>query len=285
MRSWPKHPSIYEINGWVWLGEQGRKAGRALTLASLPDREWDAIATLSFDAVWLMGVWERSPAGIAIANRNESLLGDFRRALPDFRAEDNVGSPYCVRRYAVDAHLGGRDGLAQAREALARRGIRLVLDFVPNHVAPDHPWVSEHPEYFIWGSAEDRARDPALFFEDGGQVFACGCDRTFPPGPTCSSSMPSSRQLRAAVIETLRDIAGQCDAVRCDMAMLVMSAVFEHTWGDRAGARPQTDYWSELIPAVKAKYPEFKVIAEAYWDLEWALQQQGFDYCVLGSPS
>jgi hypothetical protein len=279
VRPWPKHPSIYEINAWVWLGEQSRKAGRVLTLASVPDREWDAIAALGFDAVWLMGVWERSPAGIALANRNESLLGDFRRALPDFRADDNVGSPYCVRRYVVDAHLGGREGLAKAREALSRRGVRLVLDFVPNHVAPDHPWVSEHPDYFIRGSAEDRARDPASFLEAGGRVFACGRDPYFPAWPDVLQLNAFEPRLRAAVIETMHDIAGQCDAVRCDMAMLMTNAVFERTWSSRAGAKPRTDYWSELIPGVKAKYPEFKFIAEAYWDLEWALQQQGFDYC------
>src|SRR5262245_60254114 len=140
MTQWPAHPSLYEINTWVWLDELSRKAGRTLTLASVPDTEWDPIAALGFDAVWLMGVWERSPAGIAIANRNSSLLADWRHALPDFRAADNVGSAYCIRRYRVDEHLGGPGGLAAARQALAKRGLRLVLDFVPNHVAPDHPW-------------------------------------------------------------------------------------------------------------------------------------------------
>ncbi len=67
--------------------------------------------------------------------------------------------------------------------------------------------------------------------------------------------------------------------VRCDMAMLMMSDVFERTWGFRAGARPAEDYWPSLIPAVRLQHPEFRFLAEAYWDLEWALQQQGFDYC------
>ena len=132
------------------------------------------MAAHGFDAVWFMGVWERSPAGIGIAMQNEGLLEDFRRTLPDFLPEDNVGSPYCVRHYVVDEHLGGREGLAVARGELARRGLRLILDFVPNHVAPDHPWVFEHPEYFIRGDAENLRREPAAFFEVGGNVFACG---------------------------------------------------------------------------------------------------------------
>jgi len=104
-------------------------------LGTVPAKEWDAIAAPGFDAVWFMGVWERSPAGIEISMRNAGLLEDFRRALPDFTAEDNVGSPYCVRRYVVDGHLGGPRGLATARGMLAGRGLRLILDFVPNHVA------------------------------------------------------------------------------------------------------------------------------------------------------
>jgi hypothetical protein len=109
-----------------------------------------------------MGVWERSPAGVAIANKNKGLLDDFRRALPDFEAEDNVGSPYCIRSYVVDKHLGGPKGLATARRQLAKRGMKLLLDFVPNHVAPDHPWVTEHPECFVGGNADDARNDPAF---------------------------------------------------------------------------------------------------------------------------
>src|SRR5262249_19947259 len=81
------------------------------------------------------GVWERSPAGIAIALQNEGLMEDFRRALPDVTEEDIVGSPYCIRDYTVAAHLGGAEGLAAAREALAQRGLGLILHLVPNHVA------------------------------------------------------------------------------------------------------------------------------------------------------
>jgi len=139
MSTWPRYPIIYEINTWVWLAELSAKAGRSVDLGSVPSAEWDTIVAYGFDAVWLMGMWERSPAGISIANRNQSLLSDFRRALPDFRPEDNVGSPYCIRGYVIDQHLGGRAGLAQARRELARRKVRLLLDFVPNHVAPDHP--------------------------------------------------------------------------------------------------------------------------------------------------
>jgi len=279
MKSWPKHPVIYEINTWVWLRELSQKHQSAVNLATVPEQEWDAIGALGFDAVWFMGVWQRSPAGIAISMRNPGLLEDFRRALSDFVTEDNVGSPYCVRDYVVDEHLGGAKGLAVARSMLRERGVRLILDFVPNHVAPDHPWVSTHPEYFIQGNTDDAKNDPASFVEAAGKVFACGRDPYFPAWPDVLQLNAFQPPLRQAVIETVLEIARQCDGIRCDMAMLMLNNIFERTWGARAGARPVDDYWPTLIAAVKGQYREFRFIAEAYWDLEWELQQQGFDFC------
>src|SRR5512143_1226566 len=279
MRVWPKHPVIYEINTWVWLHELGLKYQKQLDLSTVPEQEWDAIAAHGFSALWFMGVWERSPAGIEIAMRNKGLLEDFRRALPDFSSEDNVGSPYCVRRYVVDDRLGGPKGLAAARSMLRKRGLRLILDFVPNHVAPDHPWVLEHPEYFVQGNADDARNNPASFVAAGGKVFACGRDPYFPAWPDVLQLNAFQPGLRQAVIETLSDIARQCDGVRCDMAMLLLNQIFQRTWGNRAGQAPATEYWVDVISAIKKPQPDFLFMAEAYWNLEWELQQQGFDYC------
>ena len=279
MRPWPRHPVIYEVNTWAWLGDLSRDQQRHIDLGTVPDQEWDAIASRGFDAVWFMGVWERSPAGIAISMRNDGLLRDFRRALPDFSPEDNVGSPYCVRRYVVDSHLGGAKGLAVARRALSQRGLRLILDFVPNHVAPDHPWVSHHPDYLVQGSRDDVRNAPGSFIEVAGTVFACGRDPYFPAWPDVLQLNAFHPGLRQAAIETISQIAEQCDGIRCDMAMLVLNDIFERTWAGRAGSKPVNDYWTTVIPAIKDGHPAFKFIAEAYWDLEWELQQQGFDFC------
>ena len=273
------HPFIYEINTWVWLDELSAREGTPIDLERVPPSEWDAVAARGFDVVWLMGVWERSPAGIAIALENEGLLESFRRALPDVRTEDVVGSPYCIRGYTVDAHLGGPSGLAAARAALAERGVGLMLDFVPNHGAPDHPWTGAHPEYFVHGSEEELAHDPASFVRAGGHILANGRDPYFPAWPDVVQLNAFSPDLRAATIETLSSIAAQCDGVRCDLAMLMLNDTFERTWGERAGPRPEADYWATVIPAVKRVEPEFVFMAEAYWDLEWTLQAQGFDYC------
>ena len=199
--------------------------------------------------------------------------------MPDYRPQDVVGSPYCVRAYEVDPRLGGRDGLARARAALARHGLGLILDFVPNHVAPDHPWTRTNPELFVRGTSQELEDDPGSFVAIDGSVLARGRDPYFPAWPDVVQLNAFAPALRTTVIATLRDIAEQCDGVRCDMAMLMMNDVFSRTWGARVGAPPAEDYWPTVIPAVRDAHPGFRFIAEAYWDLEWALQQQGFDFC------
>ena len=211
MKSWPKYPAVYEINTFVWLNELSEKHKRQISLGQVPLEEWDYIGSLGFDAVWFMGVWERSPAGREITLWNSSLMSEFKRVLPDFSENDLAGSAYCVKNYVVDRMIGGPEGLAHARDMLARRGLRLILDFVPNHVAPDHWWVASHPEYFVRGTDEDLIRDPASFIKSGTDVIALGRDPYFPAWPDVVQLNAFSLDLRKAVIGTLTEIAEQCD--------------------------------------------------------------------------
>src|SRR5262249_9830519 len=167
--------------------------------------------------------------------------------------------------FVVDEHLGGRDGLTAARAALAGRGVRLLLDFVPNHVAPDHPWTETNPEYFVPGI--DGAR------------YAAGRDPYFPPWDDTVQVNAFSMALRRAAADTVLDIAQQCDGVRCDMAMLLLNRIFSSTWGERVGMAPPDEYWTQVISAVRQVQPDFVFIAEAYWDLEHDLQELDFDFC------
>jgi len=276
---WQRYPTIYEINTWVWLNELSANYKLPLDLSTVPSTEWDAIASFGFDAVWLMGAWERSPSGVAISNTNANLQRDFQQALPDFHAEDNVGSPYCVRRYIVDQRLGGPHGLVAARRELSKRGMKLVLDFVPNHVAPDHPWVIEHPDFLVQGSTDEIKRRPESYFQTGDKILACGRDPFFPAWPDVLQLNCYNADLRSAIVQILLQIAEQCDGVRCDMAMLVLNTIFGRTWAEAVGMVPTGDFWVEIISAIKSVHPDFVFIAEAYWGLEWTLQQQGFDFC------
>jgi hypothetical protein len=90
---WPARPVIYEVNTAVWLTELSRARGRRLTLAEASPPDWDSVTPRGVDAVWLMGVWARSPAGVVLAKANSDLQASFRAALPDIRGEDVMGSP------------------------------------------------------------------------------------------------------------------------------------------------------------------------------------------------
>ena len=280
------HPVLYEVNVRVLLREIAAREGKRVTLANLPGDIMAGWASLGIDAVWLMGIWPSGPAGIAIATREESLRSAYHAILPDFTDGDVGGSPYAVHAYDVPESLGGAAGLAALRAGLAARGIGLVLDFVPNHTANDHAWVSGHPEYYVQGTAQDVQERPDIFFRvksRGGPVtLAMGRDPSFAGWTDTAQLNVMHAAARRAMIGELEKISGMCDGVRCDMAMLVMSDVFARTWGDHAapagGETASGEFWTEAIDAVRARAPGFLFLAEAYWNMEWDLQQLGFDY-------
>ncbi len=280
MKPWPKHPVIYEINTWVWLRELSAQVRGRRGPGDVPAQEWDAMAAHGFDAVWLMGVWERSPAGIAISMQNSGPARGFQAGPSRLLGRRQ-------RRLAVlRAPLRGRCAPRRAGRAWpqpARRSPRAACAWCSTSCrTTSHRTTrgsSSTPSTSFRGVPTTSTHDPASFVEADGKVFACGRDPYFPAWPDVLQLNAFQPGLRQAVVETVSDIAGQCDAIRCDMAMLLLNDIFERTWGARAGARPADDYWRTVIPAVKSAHPDFKFIAEAYWDLEWELQQQGFDAC------
>ncbi|MCB9450798.1 MAG: alpha-amylase [Anaerolineaceae bacterium] len=277
---WPEKPIIYEINTWVWLDSLSRGYNWPVTLENLPDHVLDEIVDTGCNVVWLMGIWWRSPAARASANK---YVSEYRSALPDLTHDDVIGSPYAIGAYQVDENLGGAHGLAKFRQRLRERGILLILDFVPNHVATDHAWVRVHPEFLVLGSPSDLKKAPGNYFSARsatGQliVVAHGRDPYFPGWIDTTQLNAFHKGLRAMVTNTLLDIAAQCDGVRCDMAMLMLNEVFKRTWGDHVASAPDTEFWTDIIPAVQAQYPDFHFIAEVYWGMEARLQGLGFNY-------
>jgi hypothetical protein len=139
--------------------------------------------------------------------------------------------------------------------------------------------VASRPGCLLAGGEQELAEHPEAFIRTAGGVFANGRDPYFPPWPDVVQLNAFSSELRDAVAETLVAVGSQCDGLRCDMAMLMTNEVFARTWGDRAGPAPETDYWPQLIGRVKSAHPDLLFMAEAYWDVEWTLQQQGLDLC------
>lgn len=270
---------LYQINTRVVLREIAPQA----TLDDLPDATLDTLATKGIEYVWMLGVWQTGPAGRAVSRSQQEWVQGYRVLLPDLREDDITGSPYAVFRYDTNPDFGGDAALARLRQRLRKRGLKLILDLVPNHVALDHPWVKEHPEWFLHGSAHDLAREPRNWIRLGEHVLAHGRDPYFPGWPDTVQLNWFHPGLRQAMLGEIRRIAGRCDGVRCDMAMLLLPNVFRQTWGEitqpRDGTRPdESDFWPSAIAKIRAEHPGFIFLAEVYWDLEWTLQQQGFDY-------
>lgn len=272
-----RYPSLYQINTRVWLTELSQTLGRPATLDDIPDAELDRLVETGFDWVWFLSVWQTGPAGQRISRSNPEWRKEFQETLPDLRDEDIPGSGFAITGYTVHSVLGGDAALARLRKRLRKRGLRLLLDFVPNHTGLDHPWVEDHPEYYISGTELDLARAPQNYTwvkrKRGDLLLAYGRDPYFAGWPDTLQLNYGNPATQEAMIGELRKIAGQCDGVRCDMAMLVLPDVFERTWGVRTEL-----FWPKATQRVREKVPDFCFMAEVYWDLEWTLQQQGFDY-------
>jgi len=273
------HPHLYEINTWAWLEELSVRAGREMKLADVPEEEWDVLADRGFDIVWLMGVWERSAEARRIA-LEPSNTGGYAGALPGWTPKDVVGSPYAVAQYAPDPRIGGWNDVDRVREKMHARGLALFLDFVGNHTALDHPWVREHPEFYVQGTEQDFKSDPLSFYRvetaSGTFFIANGRDPYFPPWTDTAQVNIFNPEFRAVFINRLGIIASHCDGLRCDMAMLQLSDIFEKVWGRLLGQAkaPEAEFWAE---AHKAQ-PNLVLLAEAYWGTEQRLLDLGFEF-------
>lgn len=273
----PRYPLLYQVNTRVWLTNLSRRLGWRATLDDVPNEALDRLARLGFDWLWLLSVWQTGAAGREVSRRHPGWRHEYEETLPDLTEDDIGGSGFAITSYTVSPALGGDAALARLRERLRERNLRLMLDFVPNHTALDHPWVERHPEYYIAGTEEDLARAPENYvrvpIRGGERILAHGRDPYFSGWPDTLQLNYANRAAQDAMIAELTRIAGQCDGVRCDMAMLVLPDVFSHTWGRQA-----EPFWLRAIAHVRSRVPSFRLMAEVYWDLEWHLQQLGFDY-------
>ena len=274
------HPHLYEINTWAWLVELSARLGSQITLAEVPDAEWDSLAQLGFNIVWLMGVWQRSPESRRIKIENPQNHPEFEAALPGWTPSDAIGSPYSIVQYVPDPHIGTWASLDAVREKLHARGMALFLDFVGNHTALDCPWTRDHPEFYIQGTREQYDQNPSAFYQvepsAGAKYLAFGKDPYFPPWDDVAQLNHFQPALRAAQLDVLRTIAAHCDGIRCDMAMLLLNDIFAKVWGASIGglAQPAKEFWAEAHAVV----PDLVLLAEAYWGTEARLLELGFSF-------
>jgi hypothetical protein len=271
------NPSLYQINTRVWLNQLSRQIGRPATLDDIPDAELDELANLGFHWVYFLSVWQTGQAARQVSRTNPQWLAEYGELLPDLQEEDICGSGFAILSYTLNTRLGEAAALTRLRDRLHQRGLKLMLDFVPNHTAPDHPWVQEHPEYYVSGTEALLAEQPQNYIKidlpQGSTILAYGRDPYFDGWPDTLQLNYGNPALQTAMSNELLKISQWCDGLRCDMAMLVLPEIFQRTW--EIDSEP---FWPKAIPQVRQAHPDFLFMAEVYWDLEWTLQQQGFDY-------
>lgn len=273
------HPLLYQINTRCWLRELSDATRHTITLAEVPEAEFAHWRKLGFTHLWLMGVWATGPKCNAMAIAEPNLRRAYDEIIPGWQAEDVGGSPYAIADYHVPRALGGDAGLKEFREKLHAHGMKLILDFVPNHLGLDHAWLREQPDLFVQSSVET----PGTFAQDtvrGWRWLAHGKDPHFFPWNDTVQLDYRLGTTRRAMRELLLSVAARCDGVRCDMAMLLLNDVFPQTWAHLpvAAEMPTGEFWADAIPAVKSAQPEFLFLAEVYWGLEDRLRGLGFDY-------
>jgi len=273
----PAYPALFQLNTRVRLRALEAELGQPATLDDIPDTDLDHWGGQGFDWVYFLGVWSIGEARRRVSLTQPDWRRGFEALLPDLEERDICGSSFAVTAYTVHPAMGGNEALVRLRRRLHARGLRLMLDFVPNHMAPDHPWARERPELFVRGGEVQLEKEPGNYVRvettHGPMVLARGRDPYFPGWPDTLQLDYGNPETREAMRGELQAAASLCDGLRCDMAMLILPEVFQRTWG--IAAEP---FWPAAIRAVRNRNPGFVFAAEVYWNLEWTMLQQGFDY-------
>ncbi|KAK4537357.1 hypothetical protein CDCA_CDCA12G3382 [Cyanidium caldarium] len=254
----PARPLLYSLNV-------------SQTLDAIPD--FLVAQYRQFDFLWLQGVWKLGTYGLSLDRTDPKRVASYNDALPGWTKDDVIGSPYAIYDYVVSEAIGGESALRRFRQRI--RPARLLLDFVPNHMARDCPW----PEtYFVHTSGP---QPPAVNATTTFPIRAYGRDPYTGAWDDTAQLNYFNLATRRHQTRTLLHIASMCDGVRADMAMLALNEVFQRVWGDNAevGAfpRPHTEFWSEAVHALRQQHPQFFLLAEVYWGLDGRLQELGFD--------
>jgi len=273
------NPKLYEINTRVWLKRFNWK------LKDIPIKYFADLAEKGITIIWFMGIWKTSSSVIDKYCFTNDLVNSYDKALKDWKREDVIGSPYSIDGYEVNPDFGTWEDLLSLRSKLNDCGIKLMLDFVPNHFSIDSKVLQTNPDIFLQVEEHFFLKDPFTFFKSEFNptlIFAHGRDPLFPAWQDTVQINFFNEKARDYLCGILLKLADVCDGVRCDMAMLPLNNVFYNTWvgvlNKTNFIKPSEEFWTSAISRVKHKNSEFIFLAEAYWDLEWDLQQLGFDF-------
>ena len=274
--------AIYEINTRVWI-KRFTHNGKIPRLIDVPIEYWKTLAEKGIKNIWLMGIWETVPETVEKYCFTDGLKNEYDHALPNWKREDIIGSPYAINNYNLNNELSTVGEFLQFKQNLNRIGLKIILDFIPNHFSADSSLLKTNHEIFLKGTEELLHKDYETFFKaKDGTIYAHGKDPYFPAWQDTVQINYLSESAVEFMVEALASITNLCDGVRCDMAMLSLNKVFYRNWHDVLFAlgfnKTEEEFWSKAIKRTKSLSPKFLFIAEAYWDMEWNLQKLGFDF-------
>ena len=290
----------------VWLDQLSRWHGYPITrLDQVPDVELDQLAASGFTGLWLIGLWERSPA----SRRIKELCGN-----PEAHA-----SAYSLYDYTIADDLGGEPAFHNLKARAWQRGIRLASDMVPNHTGIYSRWVVEHPDWFIQTeyppfptyrfSGEDLSQDPAVTIQiedgywskhDAAVAFRMidrrdgrtrylyhGNDGTSIPWNDTAQLNYLIPEVREAVMQTILHVARLTSIIRFDAAMTLAKKHYQRLWfpqrglgggipsrAEHAMGRDEFDavfpqeFWREVVDRMAREVPDTLLLAEAFWMME-----------------
>ncbi len=239
-----------------------------------------------FDWLYLYGIWDSGNAGRMVSRAHPSMWASQTRELPNGSISDVSGSPFAIKEYRQDPRLGEPGALARLWGRCQSAGLKLMLDFVVNHTALDHPWLTHRPEWFVQSKNDSADNRPDGFIPlptmRGWSIFAHGKDPYFPSWVDTLQLNLLHPDLIQAHTENLLQAASQCDGLRADMAMLALPDIFRKTWGslaDPADGSPlaDEDFWTTAIDRLRSTHPNCVLCGEIYWSLEGRMLDMGFD--------
>lgn len=274
------HPHMIQLDTLTWLMQMHRQSALKVRLIDVPNHEWEELRSRGFDLIWLMGIWERSTEA-----RRKSLeqpwIQDYLRELSETSQEVVEASPYAVKSYSPDSRIATFSELKIVRERMNEFGLRLILDFVPNHTATDHEWIQTDPDLYVRTEMNQGTSERFDGFFTQHHKVAFGKDPHLDPWTDTAQLDYRLLKTHQKMTDTLLEISQYCDGVRCDMAMLVCNDVFSKTWSEipSSGVESVGEFWTGAIKRVQDQHQHFILIGEVYWGLESRLVEFGFDYC------
>ncbi|MFW9777521.1 MAG: alpha-amylase family glycosyl hydrolase [Candidatus Heimdallarchaeota archaeon] len=304
--TWMPQVVMIAKNILVWLDQLSKKYNQKIHLLDqVPNEELIQLKQWGFNTLWLIGIWERSPASKVIKRWSGN---------PEAEA-----SAYSIHEYKIAQNLGGHDALRSLKERARDIGIRLACDMVTNHTGIDSKWVIEHPEWFISlpyapfpsyrYSGANVSNDPriGIYIED--QYFSRtdaavtfkrvdhdtnetsyvyhGNDGTSIPWVDTAQINYLNSEVREAVIQTILQVAKMFRVIRFDAAMTLTRKHYQRLWFPAPGtggdipsraehgisnqefakAMPK-EFWRQVVDRVNQDAPDTLLIAEAFWLLE-----------------